>query len=75
MAPVCRQRGPPSSSSALGEEGVLVTVDWGYDIARYLTEQSGLVTTLYLIDDLSRGVRAEFIEVMVNHKVAAVDGI
>ena len=52
-----------------------MTVDWGYDIARYLTEQSGLVTTLYLIDDLSRGVRAEFIEVMVNHKVAAVDGI
>lgn len=66
---------PQYHSSALGDEGVLVTIDWGYDIARYLTEQSGLVTMLYLIDDLSRGVRAEFIEVMVNQKVAAVDGI
>ena len=66
---------PQYHSSALGDEGVLVTIDWGYDIARYLTEQSGLVTMLYLIDDLSRGVRAEFIEVMVNQKVAAVDSI
>ena len=66
---------PQYHSGALSDDSVLVTIDWGYDIARYLSEQSGLVTTLYLIDDLSRGVRAEFIEVMVNQKLAAVDGI
>ena len=66
---------PQYHSSALGDNGVLVTIDWGYDIARYLTEQSGLVTTLYLIDDLSRGVRAEFIEVVVNQKLPPIDGI
>jgi SAM-dependent methyltransferase len=66
---------PQYHSSAIGDSGALVTIDWGYDIARYLTEQSGLLTTLYLIDDLSRGVRAEFIEVMVNQKLPAVHGL
>jgi SAM-dependent methyltransferase len=65
---------PQYHKSAAGD-GVLVTIDWGYDIVRYITEQSGLVTTLYLIDDLWRGVRAEFIEVMVNQKVPALGGI
>ncbi len=64
---------PQYHNSALADSGTLVTIDWGYDIARYLTEQSGLVTTLYVIDDLARGVRAEFIEVMVNQKLPALE--
>ena len=46
----------------------LVTVDWGFDFCRYVYEASGLFTHLLQIDDLSRGIRAEFIEVFVTVK-------
>ncbi len=49
-------------------DGALVTVDWGYDIADYLTFHSGLPTNLFTIDDLSAGIRAEYIEVVVSRK-------
>ncbi len=49
-------------------DGSLVTVDWGYDIAAYLDRHSGLHTTILYIDDLSRGIRAEAIEVLIMHK-------
>ena len=53
--------------------GSLVTVDWGYDIADYLDRASGLSTTIWAIDDLSRGIRAEYIEVLASRKSAVPD--
>lgn len=50
--------------------GSLVTVDWGYDIADYFDLHGGLNTTIYALDDLSRGIRAELIEVLVSRKAA-----
>jgi SAM-dependent methyltransferase len=49
----------------INERGALVTIDWGYDILSYLSYHSSLQCTMIYIDDLSRGIRAEFIEVVV----------
>jgi SAM-dependent methyltransferase len=53
------------------ENGVLVTVDWGYDILDYISYHSSLRAYMIFIDDISRGIRAEFIEVIVCRKGAA----
>jgi SAM-dependent methyltransferase len=54
--------------SPVGDGRALVTVDWGYDICSYIFQASGLFTHLIKIDDLSRGIRAELIEVLVTTK-------
>lgn len=50
------------------ETGALVTVDWGYDICQKIHEASGMFTHLVQIDDLSNGIRAEYIDVLVSIK-------
>jgi hypothetical protein len=50
--------------------GALVTVDWGYDILSYLNYHSNLECIMIHIDDLSRGIRAEYIEVVLCRKGA-----
>lgn len=50
-------------------DGSLVTVDWGYDIASYILNASGLSTMLIQIDDIDMGIRADLIEVVVCKKV------
>jgi hypothetical protein len=52
----------------IDEKGILVTIDWGYDILDYLNHHSSLQCTMIQIDDLSRGIHAEFIEVIVCRK-------
>ena len=49
----------------------LVTVDWGFDICRHIFEACGLFTQLIQIDDPGRGIRAEYIDVLVTFKPAA----
>lgn len=46
----------------------LVTMNWGYDITEYIFKHSGLFTTILYINDLSRGIRAEFIEILITVK-------
>jgi SAM-dependent methyltransferase len=60
---------PDWHGNPVGEKS-LVTVDWGYDIADFLAEHSACPTTLFSIDDPGRGVRAEYIEVVVTRKNA-----
>lgn len=52
----------------ISDEGSLVTMDWGYDICEYIQRVSGLTTTLVYLDDVTRGIRAEYIEVLVSRK-------
>ena len=52
----------------VGDGRALVTVDWGFDICRHIFESSGLFTQLVHIDDLSKGIRAQYIEVLVTVK-------
>jgi hypothetical protein len=54
----------------ISENGSLVTIDWGYDIADYFDRHGGLNTTIHALDDLSRGIRGEFLEVLVSRKAA-----
>ena len=48
--------------------GSPVTMHWGYDIVDFIRRESGLDTMIEYIDDLSRGIRAEFREVLVSRK-------
>jgi SAM-dependent methyltransferase len=59
---------PEYHGNPIDPRGSLVTIDWGYDITSYLTEKSGLTTMLFVIDDISRGVHAEYIDVVVSRK-------
>ena len=59
---------PVYHGNPIRSEGSLVTVDWGFDICQYIFESSGLFTHIVYLDDLSRGIRAEYIEVLVTFK-------
>ncbi|MBF0572907.1 MAG: class I SAM-dependent methyltransferase [Desulfamplus sp.] len=52
----------------VGDGRALVTVDWGFDICWHIFNASGLFTQIINIDDLSKGIRAEYIEVLVTFK-------
>jgi SAM-dependent methyltransferase len=54
----------------LDERGALVTIDWGYDILNFLSHHSSLQCAMIYIDDSSRGICAEFNEVIVCTKGA-----
>lgn len=59
---------PQYHGNPIDEKGSLVTVDWGYDICRHIFTASGLFTHLIQIDDLSKGIRAEYIDVLMTLK-------
>lgn len=63
---------PQHHGDPVNADGALVTVDWGYDIAAYLDRHSGLTTTIHYIDDLTKGIRAQAIEVLVMRKLVPV---
>lgn len=52
----------------MSDQGSLVTIDWGYDIVDFLALHSGLPVSMYYFDDVSRGMRAACIEVLVCRK-------
>jgi SAM-dependent methyltransferase len=60
---------PVYHANPISELGSLVTVDWGYDILSYLSQHSGLDTAMVIIDDLDRGIRAEYIDVLIGRKL------
>lgn len=59
---------PEYHSAAQGDEGSLVTMHWGYDITQFIHRSTGLPSTIVYIDDVERGIRAEYIEVIVTHR-------
>lgn len=66
---------PEYHGNPIGDHRSLVTIDWGYDICQHIFEASGLYTHVLFTDDLSHGIRAEFIEVLVMVKPRAPDEI
>ncbi|MET3528448.1 class I SAM-dependent methyltransferase [Phenylobacterium koreense] len=64
---------PVYHGNPMDPNGSLVTIDWGYDIAAYWDAASGLSTTIWTIEDLSRGIQAEYIEVLVSRKTGLPD--
>jgi SAM-dependent methyltransferase len=61
-------RTPEYHGNPIDPKGSLVCTDWGYDICEFIFEASGLYTTIFYIDDISRGIRAEYIEVLISRK-------
>lgn len=64
---------PVYHGNPMSADGALVTVDWGYDIAAWWDAASGMSTTVFTIDDIGRGIRAEYIEVLVSRKAPLPD--
>jgi SAM-dependent methyltransferase len=52
----------------VSKDGSLVTIDWGYDVVRYLQHHSGLSFIMLGIDNIDLGIRADLIEVIVGFK-------
>lgn len=55
----------------IDSKGALVTIDWGYDIREHIAAACSLETEIIHTDDLSKGIRAEYIEVLVTTKPLA----
>ncbi|MFG1464855.1 class I SAM-dependent methyltransferase [Xanthobacter sp. DSM 24535] len=59
---------PQFHGNPLGNDGSLVTIDWGYDIVSYLQHHSGLSFLMVQIDNIDLGIRADLIEVLIGFK-------
>ncbi|HEX5337077.1 MAG TPA: methyltransferase domain-containing protein [Gallionella sp.] len=66
---------PVYHGNPIDSQGSLVTMDWGYDIVRHIFEATGLFTHTVHIDDIGKGIRAEYIEVLVTVKPANIGAI
>jgi SAM-dependent methyltransferase len=59
---------PEYHGNPVDDKGSLVTVDWGFDIVDRISAACGLKTEIHQLDDLSMGIRADLIEVLVTRK-------
>jgi len=59
---------PEYHDNPVDPRGSPVTMHWGFDIVDAIESASGLETTIEHLDDLDRGIRAEYIEVLVSRK-------
>jgi SAM-dependent methyltransferase len=59
---------PEYHGNPISEKGSPVAMHWGYDISDFILKHSGLHTTINYIDNLSLGIRAEYIEILVSRK-------
>jgi SAM-dependent methyltransferase len=51
-------------------KGALVTMHWGYDIAAFIQHIANTPTVIIQIDDIDKGIRAEYIDVLVSIRQA-----
>lgn len=61
---------PEYHGNPVDAKGALVTMHWGYDIANFIVEAAKTPTVIFQIDDLDKGIRAEYIDVLVSIKAA-----
>ncbi len=59
---------PQFHGNPIDPEGALVTMDWGYDITMFIQEHAKTPSLLLQIDDISAGIRAEYIDVIASFK-------
>lgn len=62
---------PEYHGNPVDAKGALVTMHWGYDILEYIYAHAKTPTTLVMIDDIERGIRAEYIDVLISRKPLA----
>lgn len=56
--------------NGMGERTSLVTMHWGYDIVWYISKASGMSSSILTIDDLSQGIQADLVDVVVSRRPA-----
>ncbi len=59
---------PEYHGNPVSEQGSLVTMRWGQDIAEHIHKACGLFTAVHHIDNFQLGIRADYIEVFVTSK-------
>jgi SAM-dependent methyltransferase len=59
---------PEYHGNPVDPRGSLVTMNWGYDISTRILRASAMNSVIVQIDDIDRGVRAEYIDVIVSMK-------
>lgn len=59
---------PQYHGSATDTKGSLVTIDYGYDLLDWFSQNTGVPHMMYYFDDITRGMRAEFMEIIVARK-------
>lgn len=59
---------PPSYHGNPVAKDSLMTIDWGYDVASYMSRHSGLNCWIMSIDKIDLGIRADFNEVVICQK-------
>ncbi|MBI5429091.1 MAG: methyltransferase domain-containing protein [Nitrosomonadales bacterium] len=59
---------PEYHGNPVDAKGALVTMHWGYDIACFIQEVAKTPTVIIQIDDIDKGIRAEYIDVLVSVK-------
>ena len=59
---------PEYHGNPIDNEGSLVTMHWGYDLAEFIQREAQTPTTIVMIDNIEMGIRAEYIEVLVSRK-------
>lgn len=60
---------PNYHGNPIDTEGSLVTREWGYDLADYVYQACGMVTTVIHIRDRSRGIDGAMSEVFISRKL------
>lgn len=59
---------PEYHGNPVDDSGSLVTMHWGYDLSEFIMLEAKTPTAMVVIDDMEKGIRAEYIEVMVSRK-------
>ncbi len=59
---------PEYHGNPVDNQGALVTMHWGYDIASFITEKAKTPTIIIAIDNIDIGIRAEYIDVILSTK-------
>jgi len=59
---------PDYHGNPVDGSGALMTINWGYDLANFITMNAATPTMIMQINDLENGIQAEFIEVVVSVK-------
>jgi SAM-dependent methyltransferase len=59
---------PIFHGNPISSEGCMVTINWGFDICNHIFNACGLFTQILYRDDLNKGIRAEFNEVLITFK-------
>ena len=59
---------PDYHQNPIDPKGSLVVTEWGADFCDFVQRESGMTTTAVRINDRSRGIEAEFIEVFISRK-------